>query len=171
MLIAILSFIIIYQNYHIYPTNKISNTIFSLTFSNTVIVFLTNIFSNLFLLSLELITNIILLSIVIYTLVYKSENFNKIKFIYVLFPIYLIAVFLIEYLEMLTNRQLVYLLIFSFGFLSLHLQNIKIIVKRYMQNDFYLAYLNLYFIFIDTINIILLDIIIEIFFPKRKYKK
>ena len=71
---------------------------------------------------------------------------------------------------MVTNHQLAYLLIYSFGILLLHSQNIKIITKRYMQNDFYLAYLNVYFIFIDIINIIIFDVIIEIFFPKRKIK-
>lgn len=169
--ISIFSFIIIYQNYHIYPTNTISNTVFSLTSSNTIITFLTHLYSHSFILGFELIANIILLSIVIYAFTYRSENFNVSRCIYILFPIYLVVIFFIEYFEIVTTRQLGYLLIFSIGFLFLHSQNIKIIIKRYMQTDFYLAYLNLYFIFIDTINIILLDIIIEIFFPKRKYKK
>ena len=169
-IIAIVSFMIIVLNYYMYPTNKISNTIFSFTTSNTIISFLTQIYSHFFIISFEIITNIILLSIVIYAILYRSETFNINKLLYIISPLYLIGIFIIQHFDMVTNHQLAYLLIYSFGILLLHSQNIKIITKRYMQNDFYLAYLNVYFIFIDIINIIIFDVIIEIFFPKRKIK-
>ena len=142
MITSIISFMIIYQNNHLYPINKISNTIFSLTSSNTTISILTKVYSHLFILSFEIITNIILLSIIIYTISYRSETFILNKLFYIISPLYLSGIFIIQHFNMATNRQFIYLLIYSFGFLFLHSQNIKVIVKRYMQTDFYLAYLN-----------------------------
>jgi hypothetical protein len=171
MIIAIFSFIIIVLNYYMYPKNKISNTIFSFTSSNTFISLSNRMYSHLFIISFEILTNIILLSIVIYTINNKKDNFIINKLYIILCPLYFSALLLIKYFDTLTNRQFVYLLIYSVIILILHFQNIRVILKRYMQNDLYLAYLNIYFILIDIINIIFLDIIVEIFFPKNKYKK
>jgi hypothetical protein len=170
-IIAIVSFMIIVLNYYMYPKNKISNTIFSLSAANTIISFSNRIYSHLFIISFEIVSNVILLSIVIYTIYNRTDNFIVNKLCIILCPLYFSALLMIKYFDMLTNHQFVYLLIYSLTILILHFQNIKVIIKRYMQNDFYLAYLNIYFIFIDIINIILLDIILEIFFPKNKYKK
>ena len=171
MIIAIVSFMIIVQNYYMYPKNKISNTIFSFSASNMFISLSNRIYSDLFIISFEIVTNIILLSIVIYTINNRTDNFIVNKLCNILCPLYVSALLMIKYFDILTNYQFVYLLIYSFTIVILHFQNIKVIIKRYMQNDFYLAYLNIYFIFIDIINIILLNIILEIFFPKNKYKK
>lgn len=168
---CIISFIYIYQNYYLFSENKNSHTILSIFSSNTIISILTSIYSHNFILSLEIITNIILLSIVIYTINYKNDNFVVSKLLNILYILYPLSLFLLKYLDLITNHQFFYILIYSLIFITLHLQNIKVITKRYMSNDFYLAYLNIYFILIDILNIILFDIIQEIFFPKRKYSK
>jgi hypothetical protein len=170
ILICFVSFIIIYQNYYSYPTNKISNIIFSLTNANTCISLFIKMYNHLFIIAIEIITNIILLSIVIYTLWNKSNNFIQNKLLTILFPMYFISFLGITYLDIITPRQIVYLLISSIIFLILQLQNIKIIVKRYMSQDFYLAYLNLYFIIIDTSDIFI-NIILQIFLPSYIRKK
>ena len=170
MILSVVSFIIIYQNYYFYPTNKISTTIFSLTNANAYISFLIKMYDHLFIISFEIITNIILLSIVIYTISYRSETFILNKLFYIISPLYLTGIFIIQHFQMVTNRQFAYLFIFSIIFIIIHLQNIKILVKRYMSKDLYLAYLNFYFILIDIIDI-LINVIIDIFFRNYNRKK
>jgi len=165
---SILSFYYIYQNNYLLDFNKNSHTVLSIFSSNTIISILTNIYSHHFILSIEIITNIILFCIVIYTIKYKSENFIVSKLLNILYIFYPITLFLLKYFNIISNHQFFYILIYSLIFITLHLQNIKVITKRYMSNDYYLAYLNIYFILIDILNIILFDIIEEIFFQKKK---
>ena len=168
--ISVITFIMINRNYHIYPINKISNTLFTLSSSNAIVSCMTNTSNNLFMISLEIVTHIILFSIVIYTFMNDLQPFIVKKLLKIVTPVYFVTISIITYLEILSAYQFIFLLCYSIVIFLTHLQNINIIVKRYMPDDFYLGYLNIYFILIDILNIILLGIIVEIFIPKRKYK-
>jgi len=121
-------------------------------------------------LSLEIVTNIILLSIVIYTFLNDLHPFILKQLLIIFIPIYLFTVSIILYSKMVSYNQFGILLLYSIFIFIIHFKNINIITKRYMPNDFYLAYLNIYYIFIDIFDIIILDILVEMFMPKRKYK-
>jgi len=168
--LSFVNFIIINRNYHIYPINRISNTLFSLTSSHVISAFMSQNVNNSVMLSLEIVTNIILLSIVIYTFLNDLHPFILKQLLIIFIPIYLFTVSIILYSKMVSYNQFGILLLYSIFIFIIHFKNINIITKRYMPNDFYLAYLNIYYIFIDIFDIIIFDILVEMFMPKRKYK-
>ena len=159
--LSFITFIIINSNYHIYPINKISNTLFSITSSHVIVSIMAQTANSSFILSLEIVTNIILLSIVIYTFLNDLQPFILNKLLIIFTPIYLVTLSIILYSKMISYNQFGLLLLFTIFIFMTHLQNINIITKRYMPNDFYLAYLNIYFIFIDIFDIIIFDIIVR----------
>ena len=106
----------------------------------------------------------------IYTFLNDLHPFILKQLLIIFIPIYLFTVSIILYSKMVSYNQFGILLLYTIFIFMTHLQNINIITKRYMPNDFYLAYLNIYFIFIDIFDIIIFDIFVEMLMPKRKYK-
>lgn len=152
IILSSLCFKIVINNLYKYPLNCICNIIFSITTSNITYGLMHITLSGNIVHMISITSNITFLSILTYTYIYFYKDFRSNQCSKLVFYSNIVSLIIFKYFNMINIYNVPLILIFMFMNVTLQINNIKIIIKRYMHNEFYLSYLNLYLIIIDIID-------------------
>ena len=152
ILLSSICFKIVINNLNRHPLNCICNIIFSITTSNITYGLMYITFSVNIVHMITITSNITFLSILIYTYIYFYKEFRSNQCFKMIACSNIGSLIIFKYFNVINIYNITLILIFMFINVALQINNIKIIIKRYMHYEFYLSYLNLYFIIVDIVD-------------------